>query len=209
MLALQRSGNLQDKCVVNILPCRIHHNGPTKVTKRYWSPLVEKGASLSLGLPLAKTLIFGLLDGTVTSYFRGRRLRGKPVKVPAGYRGKDVHSIFFKEADVDMLAGVVVKTTDRFLPQPCRTQTGPTYTVLDEDIEIADEEDEDEPPEPVKTLEELSTFEEVIVWGHDAVPTTENAFVKGIEEWIAFAEAIHGTPTKLTQSEKEKDDRDT
>ncbi|OQU99090.1 hypothetical protein CLAIMM_04777 [Cladophialophora immunda] len=172
MLALQRPGNSGDKCVANILPCRIHHNGPTKVTKRYWSPQVER-------------------DGTATSYFRGRRLRGKPLKVPLGYQG------------------VVAKTTDRFLPQPCRTQLGPTYTVVDEDIEIVDDADEDEPPEPVKVLEELSTFEDVIVWGHDAVPTNEDIFVKGIEEWIAFAEAIHGTPTKLTRqrnTENEKED---
>ncbi|OAL40366.1 hypothetical protein AYO20_00102 [Fonsecaea nubica] len=90
-------------------------------------------------------------------------------------------------------ARVVAKDADQYLPQPSKTQTGPTYTVVDEDIEIA-EEDDDDPPEPVKVLEELSTFEEVIVWGHDAVPTNEDTFVKGIEEWVAFAEAIHGLP---------------
>ncbi|KIW81985.1 hypothetical protein Z517_05011 [Fonsecaea pedrosoi CBS 271.37] len=159
MLALQRNANFTDKCVVNILPCRIHHNGPTKVTKRYWSLEAEK-------------------DGTATSYFRGRKLRGKRINIPSGYQG------------------VVAKDTDRYLPQPSKTQTGPTYTVVDEDIEIAEEDDDDDPPEPVKVFEELSTFEEVIVWGHDAVPTNEDTFVKGIEEWIAFAEAIHGPSTK-------------
>ena len=88
--------------------------------------------------------------------------------------------------------GVVAKSTDNYLSQPIKSDTGPTYTAVDEDIEIADEEEE--PPEPVKILEETSTFEDIIVWGHDIVPTNEDPFVKGIEEWISFAEAIHGAP---------------
>ena len=71
---------------------------------------------------------------------------------------------------------------------------------MDEDIEI--EEEEEEPPEPVKVLEELSTFDEVIVWGHDQVPASEDPFVKGIEEWISFAEAIHGRPKQQASSEQ-------
>ena len=70
----------------------------------------------------------------------------------------------------------------------------PKFTSVDEDIEI--EEEEEEPPEPVKTLEELATFDDVIVWGHDHIPNQDDTFVKGIEEWISFAEAIHGMPTK-------------
>ncbi|OCT44849.1 ribonuclease H2 subunit C [Cladophialophora carrionii] len=160
MLALQRLDENANKRTVNILPCRIHHNGPTKVTKRYWLPQVEK-------------------DGTTTSYFRGRKLRGKVITLPAGYRG------------------VVAKSTDKYLPQPIKSQNSPTYTAVDEDIEIAD--DEDEPPEPVRILEETSTFEDMVVWGHDIVPTNEDPFVKGIEEWISFAEAIHGDGAKDDQ----------
>jgi len=70
---------------------------------------------------------------------------------------------------------------------------------LDEEIEI--EEEEEEPSEPAKILEELSTFDEVIVWGHDQVPTSEDPFVKGIEEWISFAEAIHGRPNNEALSD--------
>ncbi len=71
---------------------------------------------------------------------------------------------------------------------------GPKFTAVDEDIEI--EEEEEEPPEPVKVLEEVATFGDVIVWGHDRIPNQDDTFVKGIEEWISFAEAIHGMPTK-------------
>lgn len=66
------------------------------------------------------------------------------------------------------------------------------------DEDSMDDEDEDEheeePAEPVKIVETLSHFEEVIVWGHDQLPAADDTFVKGVEEWIAFAEAIHGRP---------------
>jgi ribonuclease H2 subunit C len=96
-----------------------------------------------------------------------------------------------------MVVGVIAKSTDRYLPQPTKSQDSPTYTAVDEDVEIADEEEE--PPEPVNVLEETATFEDIIVWGHDILPTNEDPFVKGIEEWISFAEAIHGGQRKDNQ----------
>ncbi|KIW60649.1 hypothetical protein PV05_00849 [Exophiala xenobiotica] len=155
MLALQKTSSPTRKCTTNILPCRVHHDGPIKVTKRYWSPQDEN-------------------DGSKTSHFRGRRLRGRVMRLPAGYRG------------------VVARSTEQYLPQPVKG--GPKFTAVDEDIEI--EEEEEEPPEPVKVLEEVATFGDVIVWGHDRIPNQDDTFVKGVEEWISFAEAIHGTPTK-------------
>ena len=59
---------------------------------------------------------------------------------------------------------------------------------------LPDHEDEDEVhepgPEPVKVLEGNSTFDHMIVWGHDTLPAADDPFVKGVEEWIAFAEAV-------------------
>ncbi|KIX04279.1 uncharacterized protein Z518_05146 [Rhinocladiella mackenziei CBS 650.93] len=74
----------------------------------------------------------------------------------------------------------------------------PTYTAVDENIEVQDEEDE--PPEPVQILEQVSSFDEVIVWGHDRLPALEDPYVKGIEEWISFAQAIHGKSSHQGQS---------
>lgn len=93
---------------------------------------------------------------------------------------------------IDSNAGIVAKSTDRYLPPPAKSRSGPTYTSVDDDIEI--QEEEDEPPEPVKVVEALSSFENVVVWSHDRVPTSEDPFVKGLDEWISFAEAIHGKP---------------
>lgn len=42
----------------------------------------------------------------------------------------------------------------------------------------------------VGTLEEVAEFEEVIVWDHEAIRSGDDAFVKGMEEWIRFAEVV-------------------
>lgn len=52
------------------------------------------------------------------------------------------------------------------------------------------EEDEEEEEEEVKVLDEVARFEELVVWGHESVPEEDNVFVKGVEEWIKFAEAV-------------------
>jgi ribonuclease H2 subunit C len=55
-------------------------------------------------------------------------------------------------------------------------------------------EDEDlEQPEPVKLLEITSTVDEILVWGHDQTPALDDPYIRGVEEWIAFANAIHGS----------------
>ena len=56
---------------------------------------------------------------------------------------------------------------------------------MDEDDE-GGEDDEEE----VKILEEVAYFKEFIVWGHAAVADGDDAFVKGVEEWIGFAAAV-------------------
>lgn len=53
-----------------------------------------------------------------------------------------------------------------------------------------DEEEEGEGVQTVGTLEEVGEFEEVIVWDHEAIRSGEDAFVKGMEEWIRFAEVV-------------------
>ncbi|OJJ57875.1 hypothetical protein ASPSYDRAFT_90069 [Aspergillus sydowii CBS 593.65] len=128
-------------CTPNILPCRIHHDGPVKSLNRHWMPVAdEKDKDLQ------------------TAHFRGRRLRGRQVQIPEGYEG------------------VVATHTDREMPK------------------VTDSEgtnEDGEPDEPVKVLEKQATFGEYIVWGHETIPAADDTFVKGVEEWVKFAEAIH------------------
>jgi ribonuclease H2 subunit C len=58
---------------------------------------------------------------------------------------------------------------------------------------VNEEEDdvEEEEAEPVKVLEEVGSFDKIIVWGHEQVPGEDDIFVRGIEEWIGFAQAMN------------------
>ncbi|KAL4927371.1 ribonuclease H2 subunit C [Aspergillus undulatus] len=128
-------------CTPNILPCRIHHDGPVKSLDRYWTPTVdEKDKDLQ------------------TAYFRGRKLRGRRVHIPEGYEG------------------VVATHTDREMPSARKNEV------------VGEESEKDE---PVKILEKQATFGDYVVWGHEAVPAADDSFVKGVEEWVKFAEAMH------------------
>ena len=81
---------------------------------------------------------------------------------------------------------MVLSATDRTLPQKNsrdgRTVAGSTAAL--------EEADGDEDTEPVKVLEEAASFKEIVVWAHEAVPESDDPYVKGVEEWIAFAEAV-------------------
>ncbi|KAB2569303.1 Ribonuclease H2 subunit C [Lasiodiplodia theobromae] len=146
MLSVQRSSQHSGRCTPNLLPCRIEHNGPVNAAERYWRPEEED-------------------DGKQTAHFRGRKLRGRKLQLPDGYRGS------------------VLSSTNKVLPQ----SEGDRGTEAEED-------EEDERIE-VRLMEEVGEFDEVVVWGHEVVPDeTEDAYSKGISEWISFAEAIHATP---------------
>ncbi|KAJ3544793.1 hypothetical protein NM208_g2868 [Fusarium decemcellulare] len=56
------------KVVANLLPCRIHHDGPIDPVSTYWAPTSAD-------------------DGTKLAYFRGRKLQGRTVKLPEQCRG--------------------------------------------------------------------------------------------------------------------------
>ena len=93
----------------------------------------------------------------------------------AYFRGRKLHA---KKLKVPKgYRGVVISSTDRILPKPAQDPT-------------EDEEDSEEVPE-VMVMEEQSEFEDIMVWGHEALPDdTADPYVKGIEEWIAFAEQV-------------------
>lgn len=77
---------------------------------------------------------------------------------------------------------VVVKSTDRTLAPAA---SAPQSFVESDDEEV-------EAPEPVKILEHVSDIKEITVWAHDQLPASDDAYRKGIDEWLAFAQAVHG-----------------
>ncbi|KAI9369523.1 ribonuclease H2 non-catalytic subunit-domain-containing protein [Aspergillus egyptiacus] len=72
--------------------------------------------------------------------------------------------------------GVVATHTDREMPTSA---------------DNASSGEEAEREEPVKILEKQATFGDYVVWGHETIPAADDSFVKGVEEWIKFAEAMH------------------
>ncbi|KAF1948897.1 ribonuclease H1 small subunit [Byssothecium circinans] len=110
--------------------------------------------------------------GTSHVYLRGRHLHGTTVALPSTHTGAVVH------------------ITDNLLPQ---SQTQSHIHPQDQaDGEEREDEDEDL-REEVKVVEVLGEFDEVVVWGHaETVDEEKDAFVRGMREWVGFAEAMHG-----------------
>ncbi|KAJ4351569.1 uncharacterized protein N0V89_006912 [Didymosphaeria variabile] len=101
--------------------------------------------------------------GTPHAYFRGRHLHGTPLALPSTH------------------TGAILQVTDENLPQP-RPQA----------IDEEDGEDEQETAE-VKIAERIGDFDEVVVWGHGGeVEGEQDMFIRGVKEWMGFAEAMHG-----------------
>lgn len=155
----QHKGSACNKATPNVLPCRIQHDGPVSEVDSYWKPSQEPGICIP-GM-LADRFADYLQDGKRVAYFRGRKLHGKALRVPAGYQG------------------VVVDKTDP--PKP--HVPGP------DEPEVIDLEAEDEMP--LGALETKAEFDEVVIWGHESVAdTSSDPYVRGVEEWMKVAEKV-------------------
>ncbi|GAB1727199.1 hypothetical protein NU195Hw_g268t1 [Hortaea werneckii] len=149
----------------NILPCSIHHSGPIKVSKRYWSPTTTTTAHDNSTTKLQ------------TVHFRGRKLQGRRIQLPEGYIGK-----------------ILQKTDDEedVVKQPQGNEA--TAANAAEGEEAGEDGDmSDSAATPVRRLETNGTFDSLTIWGHDHAPggEGEDEFARGVGEWIGFAEAIH------------------
>ena len=102
-----------------------------------------------------------IIDGNLESYFRGRKLKGQEVGLPEGYRG-----VIVKEAGKEKTA---LQSHDK------RDMEG---------------EEGEEEQEEATMLKEVGSFEKIVVWNHESMVNGDNAFVKGVNEWIDFAEAV-------------------
>ena len=61
---------------------------------------------------------------------------------------------------------------------------------VDRDVEVQKEE-EGNPLEEVGALHGKAAFDEVVVWGHESIAdSAADPYVRGVEEWISFAEQV-------------------
>ncbi|KAI9647166.1 hypothetical protein NHQ30_003549 [Ciborinia camelliae] len=145
----------------NLIPCRINHTAPIKIEKRYWEPKVLKNGN-------------GKGKEELVTYFRGRRLIGRTLQVPDGWRG------------------VVLKIGEEIMPRE-RESTVEGGRREDDGENVDEDEDEEEKEIETKIVEEEGTFENLTVWGHEClVDASGDMVVRGMEEWMAWAGAIHG-----------------
>ncbi|KAI0006788.1 ribonuclease H2, subunit C [Xylariaceae sp. FL0662B] len=116
----------------------------------------------------------GNQDQIKTAYLRGRKLYGKAVKLPDGYYG-----------------AVVEKSEPK------------SKTPRHEDDAELQEESDDQQLE-AGAMQGKTSFEEVIVWGHESTAdSSSDPYVRSMEEWIAFAEQIHSYPSEAEPSGKQ------
>lgn len=110
------------------------------------------------------------MTGTKHVHFRGRHMHGIPLALPITH------------------TGAVLRITDNLEPQ---AGAGPRENRDPTDDEGADEAG-DELPEEVKIAQQIGEFDEVVVWGHGGtVDEGSDMFVRGVREWIGFAESMH------------------
>jgi ribonuclease H2 subunit C len=124
-------------------------------------------------------------------------LRGRKIKLPAGYTGTPTPYVK-GQWTLTLRSGIATKPTERLLPQ--QPQSSSNNVGAEDSASEAEEDNPTEKPEPVKILQSTATFTEFMLWGHDMLPAADDPFVKGIEEWIAFAEAIHAEPSPQAAS---------
>lgn len=99
------------------------------------------------------------------AYLRGRKLYGKTVKLPQGYYGAVASRQKEKKDD------------DR-----------PTH---EDETSLGDNDGDSEQATPMAALRSEGVFDEFVVWGHESVAdASADAHVRGIEEWIGFAEKV-------------------
>lgn len=147
MLSIE-NGSEPRKVTANLLPCRIHHDGSIDPVGAYWRPTDNK-------------------DNSKEAYFRGRRLKGKTLPLPQGYRGL-----------------VLERKTDELKKeahQPC-------------DGEGADDDNNDDvvAMETVGKMQAMGEFDEMVIWSHESMASAAaDPYVRSIEEWLQVSEKIH------------------
>lgn len=115
-----------------------------------------------------------LIQGTQHVHFRGRHLHGTSIPLPSRY------------------TGAVLSVTDKKLPAQLSQPR-------EEDEDEADEMETEE----VKIAEQIGTFESITVWEHGGkVDVERDAYVRGLQEWVGWAESMHCDEEEEEEEEK-------
>ncbi|KAI9725224.1 MAG: hypothetical protein M1828_003405 [Chrysothrix sp. TS-e1954] len=154
------------KYTPEILPLKIHHNGPVNATDRHWRSSQNS-------------------DGTRTAYFRGRELCGRSIKLPEGYRG----AILRKSARTTRDAPAHTQKQQQLEKKLQQQAIGPEE--YNEELRSLAQEPDTSAPD-ILMMDEIGTFDSLNVWVHDVPPDdAESPYQRGINEWLDLARTIH------------------
>lgn len=113
-------------------------------------------------------------DGKNTAYFRGRKLHGQAVKLPAAYRG---------------VVGVR-RDSPREQARSSGSGAPPAEAIVDVDATAAEQEAQRQRLDTGR-LAVLAEFDEVVVWGHQSTAdAATDPYVRGLDEWLALSEEV-------------------
>ncbi|KAI0022139.1 ribonuclease H2 non-catalytic subunit-domain-containing protein [Xylariomycetidae sp. FL0641] len=153
----------QKVATINLLPCRIHHDGDVEPATTYWSPSENPG-DYNLVIRFVRPADI-MIDGTKTAHFRGRKLQGKAVKLPEGYYGS---------------------LAEKTEPQRQRDPGNDSRMAEDDEAENPAEEELE-----VGAMKGEADFDEIVVWGQEsAVDSSTDPYMRSMEEWVTFAEQV-------------------
>ena len=51
-------------------------------------------------------------------------------------------------------------------------------------------EEGEEVEEEITVLKEVGSFDKMLIWNHESMVDGDDTFVKGLSEWVGFAEAV-------------------
>ncbi|KAI0177961.1 ribonuclease H2, subunit C [Pestalotiopsis sp. NC0098] len=143
ILTVSSSATQQRKAQVNLLPCRVHHDGSLNSIETYWNPTEDA-------------------DNTKTAYIRGRKLHGKTVKLPSGYYGSVAEK---GETKREMPASDAIDNTSELeeLPEPMEIAPLSSKAQFDDLVIWGHESSADSATDPyLRSMEEWISFSEQI-----------------------------------------------
>ncbi|TQV93001.1 ribonuclease H2 subunit C [Cordyceps javanica] len=123
MISLEEGSEIKN-VAANLLPCRIHHDGPVDPVGAYWKPVSNP-------------------DDSKEAYFRGRKLKGKTLPLPPGYRGV-----------------VVERAADELKKETPLSTDG--QGAHDDDVVAM---------ETVGAMRVTGKFDDMVIWSHESMAT--------------------------------------
>lgn len=113
-------------------------------------------------------------DDSKEAYFRGRKLKGKTLPLPEGYRGL-----------------VLERTADELAKETQPPSDGDEHNDEDDDVVAM---------ETVGTMQTTGEFDEMVIWSHESMASAgADPYVRSVEEWLQVSEkARQGNHTPVT-----------